>query len=69
MAFSADTTLKELLNDPAATAVLEKHFGARANDSRIQEVMYESLRAISYYPEAGISADLIQKVDADLKKL
>ena len=69
MAFSVDSTLKTLLDDSKAKEVLIRHFGDKANDSRIYEVMYESLRSISYYPEAGISQDVLKKVDEDLKKL
>lgn len=69
MAFSVDSTLKSLMDDEKAKEVLLKHFGDRTNDSRVYEVMYESLRSISYYPEAGISKELLEAVDADLKKL
>lgn len=69
MAFSADSTLKSLLDDPRAKAVLLKHFGDRTGDPRIDKVLYESLRSIIYYPEAGISSEKISAVDADLKAL
>ena len=69
MGFSVDTTLSKLLADPRAKAVLVKHLGDRTNDPRIDQVMYESLRSISYYPEAGISRDTLLKVDEELKAL
>ena len=69
MAFSVDTTLATLLADPGARSVLEKHFGDRTNDPRIDQVMYESLRAISHYPEAGITSEKLRAVDEDLKAL
>ena len=69
MAFSVDTTLSKLLADPAAKAVLEKHLGNRANDPRVNQVMHESLRSISYYPEAGITRETLLKVDEELKAL
>ncbi len=69
MAFSVDTTLSVLLADERAKAVLEKHFGNRANDPRINEVMHESLRSISYYPEAGITHEELLQVDEELKRL
>ena len=69
MGLSADSTLKTLLDDPKAKAVLEEHFGDRSKDPRVHEVMYESLRSISYYPEAGISQEKLRAVDDALKAL
>ena len=69
MAFSVDSRLKDLLADERAQAVLRKHFPNRGNDPRIQEVLYESLRQIAYYPEAGISQEKLKAVDEDLKAL
>ena len=69
MAFSVDSRLKDLLDDERAREVLRKHFPGRANDSRIQMVLYESLRSISYYAEAGISQEKLKAVDEDLKAL
>ena len=69
MGFSADTSLKKLLDDSAARAVLVKHLGERTNDPRVNQVLYESLRSISYYPEAGISKETLEKIDTELKAL
>jgi hypothetical protein len=69
MAFSADSTLKDLIADERAVEVLRKHFPNRRNDPRIQEVLYWSLRQIATYPEAGISQEKLKAVDEDLKTL
>lgn len=69
MPFSVDSKLKDLLDDPRAREVLLKHFGDRSNDPQVGMVMYESLRSISYYPEAGITPEKLKAVDEDLKKL
>lgn len=69
MAFSVDSTLKALLDDPSAKAVLVKHLGDRTGDSRIYSVLHETLRSISYYSEAEISQELLKAIDADLKEL
>jgi len=68
VSFSVDSTLKDLIADERARAVLIKHLGHR-DDPRINEVMYDSLRQISYYPEAGISREKLEAIDADLKAL
>jgi hypothetical protein len=69
MPFSVDSKLKDLLADERAQAVLRKHFPGRANDPRVQEVLYYSLRDIAYYPEAGISQEKLKAIDEDLKAL
>ena len=69
MAFSVDSKLKDLLEDEGAQQVLRKHFPNRSNDSRIQQVLYESLRQIAWYPEAGISQEKLKAIDEDLKAL
>ncbi|MCD6289418.1 MAG: hypothetical protein J7M34_02860 [Anaerolineae bacterium] len=69
MGFSVDSTLKDLLADERARAVLQKHFGDRANDPRINMVLYYSLRSIAAFPEAGISQEKLKAVDEDLRKL
>jgi hypothetical protein len=69
MAFSADSTLKDLLADEQAQQVLRRHFPNRGNDPRIQEVLYYSLRQIATYPEAGISQEKLKAIDEDLKAL
>ncbi len=69
MGFSADMSLKKLLDDAGARAVLVKHLGERTNDPRVNQVLRESLRSISYYPEAGITKETLGKIDAELKAL
>ena len=69
MAFSADSTLSILLADPRAKEVLIRHFAERVSDPRVDQVLHETLRSISYYPEAGISREKLDAVDADLKAL
>jgi hypothetical protein len=69
VAYSVDMTLKQLLDDPKSKAVLERHFPNHSQDPRLSQVLYESLRSIAYYPEAGISSAKLSAVDADLKAL
>ena len=69
MAFSVDSTLKDLIADERAVEVLRKHFPNHRNDPRVQDVLYWSLRQIATYPEAGISQEKLQAVEDDLKAL
>lgn len=69
MTLSIDSTLKDLLADERARAVLEKHLGRRDNDPRIHMVMYWSLRTIASYPEAGITPEQLRAIDEELRQL
>jgi hypothetical protein len=69
VAFSVDSTLKDLIADERAAAVLRKHLPGHRNDPRVQEVLYYSLRQIAYYPEAGINQETLQAIDEDLQAL
>jgi len=69
MPFSVDSTLKELLADPRAIETLRRFFPGRENDSRVSMVMYETLRSIASYPEAGISPETLRALDEELRKL
>ena len=69
MAFSVDSTLKDLIADERAVEILRKHLPGHRNDPRVQEVLYYSLRQIATYPEAGISQKKLKAIDEDLKAL
>jgi hypothetical protein len=69
VSFSVDTRLKDLIEDERAREVLRRHFPERRNDPQVQMVLYQSLRAIAAYPEAGISQEKLQAVDQDLRAL
>jgi hypothetical protein len=69
MAFNIYSTIRDLLNDERAKAVLEKHLPGASNHPRLPEAMYMSLGEVAGYPEAGISADKLQAILADLAQI
>jgi hypothetical protein len=69
MEYSVDTRLKDLIEDERSREVLRKHFPDRHNDPQVQMVWYQTLRQISYYPEAGITPDKLAAIDEDLRAL
>ena len=68
MAFSVDSRLKDLIEDPGAQAVMRKHFPGYENHPRLNEGLYYSLREIANYT-GGVSAAKLEEVNADLKAL
>jgi hypothetical protein len=63
---TADTTIGDLLDNPAAKAVLEKHLPALVGNAQIEMARSMTLKQIQ--PMAGdmLSDELLAKVDLDL---
>jgi hypothetical protein len=61
-----DAPIRELLASPAAVAVLNKDMPGMLSDPRLDMVKSMSLRQVSQYPEANISADKLKLLQADL---
>jgi para-nitrobenzyl esterase len=70
MAFNGDTKLGELLDNPAAKAVLAKYLpqldsaGPMLNMARGM-----SLKTVAGFPQANVSAEVLQKIIDDLAKV
>jgi hypothetical protein len=69
MPFNADSTLKQVLADPQAKAVLEKHLPGFSNHPLLSMAMGMSLKTIAGFPQAGLSADKMKAILDDLAKL
>jgi hypothetical protein len=66
MAFTLDTTLGELLNDPQAKAVLDKQLPGIANNPMVAMVTGMSLNMILSMPQAAQLGITKEKVNAIL---
>ena len=66
---TADTTIGDLLDNPAAKAVLMKHVPALAGNAQIEMARSMTLKQIQ--PMAGevLSDELLAKIDMDLTAL
>lgn len=69
MALSGDSTLKEILDNDAARAILDKHVPGLSNHPQIDMGLSMSLKAVAGYAEAGISPQALQAIIDDLAKL
>jgi hypothetical protein len=69
VAFNADSTLKQVLSDPKAKAVLEKYMPGFSNHPLLGMAMGMSLKAIAGFPQAGITPDKMKAILDDLAKL
>ena len=69
---SIRTSLKDLLDRPAAKAVLEKHIPKVLAHPQMQDVWQEPLENIATYAEAGeagLNAETLKAIEAELAKL
>jgi para-nitrobenzyl esterase len=70
MAFSADTKLGDLLDNPEAKALLLKHVPEISNAGPMLEMARGmTLKMVAGFPQANISAEKLQAIVADLEKL
>ena len=68
MAVTINSTLKELLADPKAKAILEKHFAGLSGNPQLQMAMGMTLKQIQPFSKGAITAEKLKLVEEDLKK-
>jgi hypothetical protein len=69
MPFSANSTIRDLLADERAKAVVEKHMPGASRHPDLPQAMYMSLREVSYYPESGLTPSKLKEIDEELKQI
>ena len=72
MSYSIHSTLRDLLSDEQAKAVLERHLPGASSHPDLPMAMHMTLMQISYYPEAvqaGVTQEKLLAIDAELKSL
>ncbi|MEZ4635622.1 MAG: hypothetical protein R2873_28025 [Caldilineaceae bacterium] len=69
MPFTLSSTVRELLNDEAARAVVEKHLPGTSKHPDLPMAMHMSLREVSYYPESGLTQAKLKASEEELKGL
>ncbi|MCB0113662.1 MAG: hypothetical protein KDD84_06220 [Caldilineaceae bacterium] len=69
MPFTLSSTVRELLNDEAARAVVEKHLPGASKHPDLPMAMHMSLREVSYYPESGLTQAKLKAIEEELKGL
>jgi hypothetical protein len=70
MTITEDTKLGELLDNPAAMAVLKKHVPAvETAGPMLAMARGMSLKMVAGFPQAGITPETLQAIVADLAKI
>jgi len=65
--FGIDAPIRDLLNNPATLAVLQKDMPGMVDDPQLDMVRSMSLRQIAEYPQAGLDEAKLKSIEADLE--
>jgi para-nitrobenzyl esterase len=66
---TADTSIGDLLDNPAARAVLDKHAPGFTKNEQVDMARGMTLKAIQQYAPDQFSDEVLAKIDADLAQL
>ncbi len=69
MPYTANSTVREVMENDEAKAVMEKHLPGVSNHPLLPQAWYMTLREVSMYPESGMTADKYKAIIADLSGL
>lgn len=69
MALSVDSKIKELKQNPEAVELLEKFSPGFATDPQMKMVQGLTFRKLASFPQAGLSPEQVEEIDAALKAL
>jgi hypothetical protein len=69
MGFSVDSTVRQILADERAKAILDKYLPGASTHPQIGMGMGMTLREISFYPQSGLTREKLAALDADLKAI
>ena len=66
---TADTTIGDLLDNPAAKAILDKHMPGFSSNPQVEMARGMTLRAVQPMVPDQIKVETLDAIDADLAKL
>ncbi len=72
MPYNIHSTLRELLTDEQAKAILERHLPGSSSHPDLPMALQMTLQQISYYPEAiqaGLTQETLQTIDTELRNI
>ena len=69
MPFTVYSTVRQVLANPAAREIIERHIPGATTHPQLNLAMEMSLGEIAMYPESGLNSEKLQALLADLAKL
>jgi len=69
MAFNENSKFQDLIANPEAQAVLEKHLPGQLSEAQYNMIKNFSLKTIAGFPQANIKKETLEAIVADLAKI
>lgn len=69
MALSVDSKIKEIMKNPTAVELMEKHTPGFSTNPQMKMVQGLTFRALAKFPQSGITPEKLEEIDKDLKAL
>ena len=69
MAFNIYSTIRDLMADERAKAVIEKHIPGASTHPQLPMALSMSLGEVASYPESGVTQQKLKELLEDLAKL
>lgn len=67
--FSIDSKVKEIMTTPESVEIMEKYLPGISKNPAVKMGYAMTVRAAAGFPAAGISKEMLLKIDEDLKAL
>ena len=69
MGFSENSTIREILANEQAEAILNKYVPGASTHPQIGMAMGMTLKQVSWYPESGLTPEKLEALVKDLEKI
>ena len=66
MIFGANSTVRDLMENDQARAIVERHLPGATTHPLLSQAWYMTLREVSYYPESGMTRAQFDAIVEDL---
>jgi len=67
--FSADSKMKDLLNDPGATAILEEYLPGISKTPTIKMAYAMTFKKVAAFPQTNVNKEQLAEIDQKLQAL
>ena len=69
MAFSENSTIRQILANEQAKAILDKHLPGASTHPQLPMAYDMTLKQVSWYPESGLTPEKLQALTDDLSQV
>lgn len=69
MPFTANSTVRDVLNNPEAKRIVERHVPGASSHPQLYQALHMSLREVASYPESGLTPAKLEALLLDLARV